>query len=114
MGGAVSDAHLGGGEALDCAVLAELPVGKVASAEPALPIVIRSDLIHEDGPVLAAMPRQIPLTIAVDVEPPHHTPALNRCLPDRGVDRLALPRYVARQTHIDRKQACHHFLLPCR
>src|SRR6516162_10427102 len=53
----------------------------------------------------------IALPVAVDIQPPHHMPAAHGRLPDRGVDRLALPRDVARQPHIDRKQAYHGFLL---
>src|ERR1700731_4435492 len=80
---------------------------EVAAAKPALPIAIGSDLINEDGPMLAAMARQISLTIAVDVEPSHHAPAWNRRLPDGGVDRLSSPPDIARQTHVERKQARH-------
>jgi hypothetical protein len=75
---AITNAHLIVGQAVDCEVLAELPKGEVASVELILPIMIRGDLIDKDGPVLAAVPRQITLTIAVDVEPPHHTPAFHR------------------------------------
>jgi hypothetical protein len=57
------------------------------------------------------MPRQIPLPVTVDVEPPRNTTALNGGLPDRGVDRLPSPRDIARQTHIHRKQARHRALL---
>jgi hypothetical protein len=57
--------------------------------------------------VLATVSRQIALPVTVDVQPPHYPPTLNGSLPDPGVDRLSMPRDVARQTHIDRKQACH-------
>jgi hypothetical protein len=57
--------------------------------------------------MLAAMPRQIPLPVAVDVEPPRNPTALNGGLPDGGVDRLSSPGDIARQTHIHRKQAGH-------
>jgi len=55
------------------------------------------------------VPRQIALPVTVNVEPPHHPPALHRLLPDRGADRPPLPRDVARQSDIDREQACHRF-----
>jgi len=64
-------------------------------------------------PMRAAVPHQVPLAITVDVEPLHHPPALNGRLPNGGVDGLSLPRDIARQTHVDRKQMSHHFLLPC-
>jgi hypothetical protein len=62
--------------------------------------------------MLAAMPRQIPLPVTVDVEPPRNTTASNGDLPDGGVDRLPSPRDIARQTHIHRKQARHRAFLP--
>jgi hypothetical protein len=42
--------------------------------------------------MLAAMPRQIPLPVTVDVEPPRNTTALSGGLPDGGVDRHATSR----------------------
>jgi hypothetical protein len=69
-----------------------------------LPIATGGNLIDKDGSVLAAMPRQISLTIAVDVAPPHHAPTRHGGLPGRGVDRFSLPVDVARQTNIDREQ----------
>ena len=92
-------------------ILPELPKAKVASAEPVLPIAIGVNLINEDGPMLTAVARQIPLTITIDVEPAYHAPALNGRLPYRGADHLAPPHDVLRQTHIYRKQAGHRFLL---
>jgi len=103
----VTDAHFVVGEAVDGKVLPELPVSEVASPEATLPIAIGVNLINKDRAMFAAMPDQITLTVAIDVEPPHHPPALNGRLPDGGVNSLSLPRDVARQTHIDRKQACH-------
>jgi hypothetical protein len=73
-------------------ILPELPKAKVASAEPVLPIAIGVNLINEDGPMLTAVARQIPLTITIDVEPAYHAPALNGRLPDRGADHL--PRHT--------------------
>jgi hypothetical protein len=57
----IADAHLVVGKLVDGKVLAELPIGEVAAAELPLPIAIGVDLIDEDGPVLAAVPRQIAL-----------------------------------------------------
>jgi hypothetical protein len=90
---------------VDGAILPELPKAKVASTEPVLPIALGINLINEDGPMLTALARQIPLTITIDVEPSYHAPALNGHLLHRGVDRLALPHDVPRQTHVYRKQA---------
>ena len=64
--------------------------------------------------MLAAMPLQIALTIAVDVEPPRHSTALDGCFPYSGMDSFALPRDVAREAHIDREQARHLCLIADR
>jgi hypothetical protein len=58
--------------------------------------------------MLAAMPRQISLTIAVDIEPMHHPPTSNGLFPDGGANGLSLPRDVAGKSHIQGKQPCHH------
>ena len=107
----VADAHLCVGQAVDREILAELPVSEVVAAKLSLPIAVGIDLIDEDRAMLAAMPLQIALTIPVDVEPPHHSTALHRRLPDAGMDSFALPRDVAREADIDRKQARHLVLV---
>ncbi len=105
---AISDAHRLVRQALDGEVLPELPIGEVMSTELFLPIPVRVDLINEDGPVLAAVTRQVALPVAVDIEPPHPAAAFNGCLPDGGMDTLAAPRNVARQAHVDREQTYGH------
>src|SRR5262249_40192257 len=92
----------------------ELPISETISPKLVLPIAIGVDLIDEDRAVLAAMSGQISLTVAVNVQPPHHAPALHGRLPNRGVNRLPPPRDVARQAYVDRKQACRHSLLRAR
>jgi hypothetical protein len=69
--------------------------------------MIGFDLIDKDGPLLTAVPVQVSLPIAVDVEPPYQSPTPNWRFPNGGVDRFALPRDVAGQADVDRKQACH-------
>ena len=98
------------GQAVDREILAELAISEVVAAKLSLPIAVRIDLIDKDRAMLAAMPLQIALTIPVDVEPPHHSTALHRRFPDCGMDGFALPRDVAREPNINRKQARHHFL----
>ena len=66
---AVADADLVVAEALDGEVLAELPVDEVAAAELALPVPVGLDLVDEHGALLAAVPGQVALAVAVDVEP---------------------------------------------
>ena len=107
----VADAHLCVGQAVDREILAELAISEVVAAKLSLPIAVRIDLINKDRAMLAAMPLQIALTIPVDVEPPHHSTALHRRFPDAGMDGFALPRDVAREPNINRKQARHRFLV---
>jgi len=97
----IANAHLLVGQAVNGEVFPELPIREVVSVELALPVAIGVDLIDEDGPVLAAVPNQIPLPVAVDVEPTYHASALNGCLPNGGVDGLPAPRDITRQTHVD-------------
>jgi hypothetical protein len=98
---AIANAHLLVGQAVDGKVFSELSIGEIVSTELALPIVIGVDLIDEDGSVLAAVPRQVPLSVAVDIESPYQAPALNRCFPNGGVDGLLSPREVTGQTHVE-------------
>jgi hypothetical protein len=58
------------------------------------------------APKICDWSMSVPVT--TDIEPPHQAPALDRCLPDRRVNRLSAPRDVARQTYVYRHQACHH------
>ena len=101
-------------QSLDCKILSELAMGKVVSTELVLPITVRFDLVDKDCPVLAAMPRQIPLAVAIDVEPSCHPSALNRRLPDGGVDGFPLPLDVAWQAHIYGEQPRHRWDLLSR
>jgi hypothetical protein len=109
----IANAHFSIREARDRKILSKLTIGKVVSTELALPITIRFDLVDKDCPVFAAMPRQISLAVSIDVEPSGHSTALNRRLPDGGVDGFPLPLDVAWQAHIDREQKRHRFLPPC-
>ncbi len=108
----IADAHLRVGQAVDREILAELAVNEVLAAKLSLPIIVGLNLINEDRAMLAAMAFEIALAIPVDVEPPRHATALHGRFPDAGVDSSALPRDVARETDIDRKQARHFCLLP--
>jgi hypothetical protein len=91
----IADAHFSIRQSLNGKILSELSVGKVVATESVLPIAIRFDLVDKDSPVFAAMPRQISLAVAIDVEPSCHALALNRRLPDGGVDGFPLPLDVA-------------------
>jgi hypothetical protein len=50
--------------------------------------------------MLASMPDQIPLGVAIDIEPPDHAPAADRLLPDTRVYRLSAPCNIARKADI--------------
>src|SRR5215472_14485993 len=110
----IADVHFTIRESFDCKILSELAIGKVVSTELVLPITIRFDLVDKDCPVFAAMPRQVSLAVPVDVEPSCHPSALNRRLPDGGVDSFPSPLDVAWQAHIYRKQTRHRFDLLSR
>ena len=66
---AVADADLVVAQPLDGEVLAELAVDEVVAAELALPVAVGVELVDEHGPLLAAVPGQVALAVAVDVEP---------------------------------------------
>ena len=74
---AIADADFLVGQAVDGEILSELSVGEVVSVELALPVAVGLRLIDEDGAVLTPVSGQIPLAVAVDVEPPHHAWARN-------------------------------------
>ena len=54
------------------------------------------------------MPCKIPLSVAIDVEPAHHAPTLNRLLPNPGMYSPSLPANVAGEPHIQGQQARHY------
>src|SRR5262249_26511136 len=110
----IANAHFSIRQSLDREILSELAIGKVVSTELVLPITVRFDLIHKNGPVFAAMPRQISLAVSIDIEPSCHPSAVNRRLPDGGVDGFPLPLDVAWQADIDREQPRHRFDLLSR
>jgi hypothetical protein len=58
------------------------------------------DLIDEDGAVFTAMPGQVALPVAIDIEPPNHPRALDRVFPHAGVDGPALPGHILRHADI--------------
>ncbi|ESY81024.1 hypothetical protein X740_10925 [Mesorhizobium sp. LNHC221B00] len=66
---AIADAHIMIRQAIDCEVLAKLSVGKIVAAQLALPIPVGFRLIDQNGPLLAAVPCHISLSVAIDVEP---------------------------------------------
>src|SRR6476659_4350418 len=87
---AVADADLVVAQSVNREVLAELSVDEVVASELAFPVPVGVDLIDEHGPLLAAVPGEIALTIAVDVQLAHPARARDRVLEDAGEDRPSL------------------------
>jgi hypothetical protein len=97
---AIADADFLVGQAVDGEILAKLSIGEVVSMELALPIAVGVRLIDEDGAVLTPVSGQIPLPVAIDIEPSHHARAWNRCLPHGSVNSLLSPRDVTREANV--------------
>jgi hypothetical protein len=98
----VADAHDIVRQAFGREVLAELPVNEVGSLQLFLPIVIRFDLVDEDGSLLTPVPSQVALTISLEIQPADATSTTHWILPDPGVYRAPLPRDVARKSDVHR------------
>jgi hypothetical protein len=77
-----------------------------------LPVAVGLELIDEHRALLAAVPVEIALAVAVDVQPAHHDRPVDRSLPDPGVDGASLPADVLRQADVDRQQGRHGSALP--
>src|SRR6185312_1571313 len=112
---AVADADLVVAEPLDGEVLAELAELEVVPVEVLLPVPVRLDLVDEHRALLAAVPVEVALAVAVDVQPAHHPRPVDLLLPDPGVHGVALPADVLRQADVDRQQPRHRTApLPAR
>src|SRR5262249_9877634 len=98
----VADARGIVGQAFDREVLTELSVDEISPPQLPLPVTIRFDLVDEAGALLTSVPGQVPLTIAVEIQPADPTPVPHRSLPDRGVHSATLPLDVTRETDIHR------------
>ena len=98
---AVADADLVVAQPVDGEVLAELPVDEVVSTELAFPVAVGVELVDEHGALLAAVPGEVALAVAVDVEPAHAARAGDRVLEDAGEDGLPLPGHVLRHADVD-------------
>ena len=89
---AVANADLPVRKAVDREVLPELSVGEIIAAKLALPIAIGVDLIDENGAVLAAVPNQVSLPIAIDIETADRARRLERGLSKWRCGRSSLAR----------------------
>src|SRR5579883_681388 len=97
---AIADADFGVSKPLHGEVFSELAESKIVAAQKPLPVVVGIHLVHEYGAMLSSVAGEVGLRIAVDIELAHHSPSLNRTLPDRSTDSFAVPRHVARQSDI--------------
>src|SRR3954452_1705767 len=104
---AVSDTGGVVGKSLHGEVLTELAVHEFVPFQPLPPMAVRLELVDEHRAMLAAVPSQIPLTIAFEIQPPDSTPAAHRTLPDPGVHQVAVPLNVSREADVDRNQSRH-------
>ena len=99
---AVADADGIVGQSFDGEVLAELSVDEIGSLELLLPMMIRLDLVDEDGTLLAPVAGQVALTISLQIQPSDSASARHRILPDPGVHRTTPPLDVAWKTDVHR------------
>jgi len=105
---AVADADLTVTESFDGEVLAELSVDEVVTAELAFPVAIRVDLVNEHRALLPAVPGEIALAVALDVQLADAAGTADGVLEDTGKNRLPLPRHVLRHANVDRQQPPHN------
>jgi hypothetical protein len=78
---AIANADLTVGQSLYREVFAELPEGEIVPIQFTFPVAIRLDLVDKHRALLASVTGQIPLGIAINVEPPHQTTPLDWFLP---------------------------------
>ena len=64
--------------------------------------MIGVDLVDEDGPLLAAVPGQVALPVAINIEPAHHAGTVDRLFPHTCVDGPASPGHILRHADIHR------------
>ena len=99
---AVADTHRVVGQSFGREVLAKLTGDEVGPPQLLLPVAIGFDLVHEHGALLASVPRQITLTVAIEVQPTDPAAARHRILPDPGVHGAPSPLDVARKSNVHR------------
>jgi hypothetical protein len=87
-------------QTLNCEVLSELSEGEICAVEFILPVAIGTDLVNEYGTVLAAVARQIPLRVTLNVQSSHHVRAVNGRLPNGRAHSLSTPGDLTRHTDI--------------
>jgi len=104
----ITNADLVIGEALHCEVLSKITGHEIRPPKIARPVPVGIELVYQKRTLLAAMAAEVPLAIAIEVEPAGENPPRHRRLPDRGPNSLALPRDVLRKSDINRNDHAHH------
>ena len=79
----VADTHVVVAQPVDREVLAELAEREVVTLQLALPVTVGLELVHEHRTLFAAVPFEIALPVALDVQAPDR-PAGRRPLPSRS------------------------------
>jgi hypothetical protein len=103
----VTDTYLVVGQPVDGEVLPELPMLEVIPPEELPPVLVRSELVHQDGAVGSAVPGKVALAVPLDVEPPDHPRPFDRPLPHAGVNRAPVPHDISRKPDVDGNEATH-------
>ncbi len=104
---AIADADLVIGEALHCEVLAENPGHEIRPPKIVRPVAVGVELVDHDRTLLAAMAAEVPLAVAIEIEPAGENPPRHRRLPDPRPDGPALPRDVLGKSDINRNDHAH-------
>ena len=84
------------------------PWTKSLAAQLSFPEAIRVELVHEHGAMFTAVPLEVSLPVAVDVQSAHHLRPRDGLLPDPRVHDLVAPRHVLGKTDVDRHELRHH------
>ncbi len=100
----VTDANHIVGQPSDREILAELSVNEISPPKLLLPMTIGFDLIHEHGALLASVPGQIALPVAVQIQTADTAAAGDGIFPDPRSHRAAIPLDVTRQADVDGQQ----------
>jgi hypothetical protein len=103
----VADKDLCVGQSIDREILAEIAMNEVRPAKMIGPVTVRIELVDHEGALLAAVARQVGLSIANQIEPTREDAPFDGLFPDRGADGFSSPRHVARQPDIDRDDDIH-------
>ena len=71
------------------------------------PVLVGLGLVDHHRALLAAVPRDVALAVAVEVEPARPDRPIDGLLPDAGAHRLPVPGDVARQPDVHRQERGH-------